>query len=102
MFYRQQSVVFRDAFGTAEGAGLDLASACSNRKVRNESVLGFARPMRSHRAVAGLLCHRHSLQSLGHRADLIQLDQNGVSDSVANARREDFRIGDEVVIADEL
>ena len=35
-------------------------------------------------------------------ADLIQLDQNRVGDSFGDAARENFRIGDENVVADEL
>ena len=77
------------------GAGAD-------RQIRDESVLGLAGAMRDDRAVTGLLRHGHRFQSLGYGADLVELDQNGIGDAVADAFGEDFRIGDEIIVADQL
>ena len=102
MFYRQQAVVFCDALRAAKRAGLDLTCAGANRKVRDESILGFPGTMRNDRAIVGFLCHRHRLQRFGHCADLIQLNEDCVGDPVVDALSENLWIGNEVVVADQL
>ena len=74
----------------------------ADRQIGDERIFSFAGSMRDYRAVAGLLRHRHSFERFADRADLIEFDENGVGDAVANALCEDFRIGNEIVIADEL
>ncbi len=58
--------------------------------------------MRDGDAVAGPLGHVDGLQGLRHRADLVELDQNGVGHALLDAALEDLRVGDEQVVAGKL
>ena len=46
--------------------------------------------------------HFHGFDGFGDGADLIQFDEDGVGDFFRNAAGENFRIGDEDVVADKL
>ena len=58
--------------------------------------------MTDHSAIAGPPGHRRRFQCLGHRADLVQLDENRVGDPLSNTLREDLGIGHEVVVTHQL
>ena len=71
-------------------------------QIGEESVFGFAGAVRNDRGVLGFARHFDGFDGFADAADLIQLDENRVADSFGDARGENFRIGDEHVVADEL
>ena len=58
--------------------------------------------MRHHRGIARALRHLDRREGFGERADLVDLDQDGVRDPAADAFAQDLRVGDEDVIAHQL
>ena len=98
----QQPVVLGDALAAGRRAGLDLAGARRDDEVGDGRVLGLAAAMADDRRPAGLLRHLDAVQRLGERADLVELDQDGVRGALADALRQALRVGDEEVVADEL
>src|ERR1035437_7181721 len=102
LFDLQKAVVFCDALTAADGARLDLAHAGRHGKVGNAGVIGLARTMRDDRAIPVLTSNLNAFERFRHRADLIQLDQNGVGDAVFDALTKDCGIGDKIVVADQL
>src|SRR5664279_4009233 len=97
-----QPVVLGHPFAAGRRAGLELAAAGAHREIGDEGVLGLAGAVRDHPPVAGVAADRHRRQRLGDRADLVELDQRRVPDPLADRRGDDLRVGDEVVVADEL
>ena len=87
----QKAVVFRDALAAAGRARLDLAHAGSHGKISDAGVVGLARTMRDDRAITVLTSNLDAFQRFRQRADLVQLDQNGVGDSILDALPEDCR-----------
>ncbi len=41
----------------------------------------------------------HRVQRLGHRADLVQLDEDGIRESLVDSLLKDLRIGAEEIVA---
>ena len=75
---------------TARGrAGLDLAAVGSDRQIRDRGVVGLAGTVADHAAEPGAMGQAHRVQGLGHRADLVQLDQQAafVQDSLSRSAR---------------
>ena len=58
--------------------------------------------MRDDGRVAGALGHVDGIERLGERADLIDLDEDGIGDAPGDALGQTLRIGYEKVIADQL
>src|SRR5204863_9051242 len=58
--------------------------------------------MRHDGAVARLMGHLNRAERLGQSADLVDLDEDGIGNSVLDSLAETSRIGDEYVVADEL
>ena len=87
----QQLVVFGDAVGAGGGAGLDLARAHGDGEIGDEGIFGFAGAVRDDRGVAGLRAISMASIVSVTRADLIQLDENGIGDAFGDAAREDVR-----------
>src|ERR1035437_10761322 len=89
-FFRdaEKLVVFADAIGTASRASLDLAGAGSNREVRDEGVFGLAGAVADDAGVPVASAEFEGFERLGDRANLIDLDQDGV-------RSEERRVGKE-------
>src|SRR5712692_4133579 len=98
----QQLVVLGDAVGARGGAGLDLTGAHSHDKISDEGVFGLARAVRNDGRVARLTGHLDGLDRFGYRADLVELDQNGVGNLLRNPPRKNLRIGYKDVVADQL
>ena len=98
----QEPVVFGDPLAAAGRAGLDLAAAHGHGEVGQEGVLGLAGAVRDHVAPAGLLAHLNRFDRLGDRADLVELDEHGVGGLLLDAAGDEFRVGHEQVVADDL
>ena len=64
---------------SAGGAGLDLAGVQRQRQVGNGGVLGLAGAVGRNGGVARLVRHLDGLERLRDRADLVQLDEDGVA-----------------------
>jgi hypothetical protein len=97
----QQLVVLGHAVGSGRGAGLDLAAVGGHGEVGDRGVLGLARAVAHHAAEAVAVGQVDRVEGLGQRADLVDLDQQGVG----GARRcplQSARVGDEQVVADDL
>ena len=58
--------------------------------------------MGHHRGVSGRRGHRHRIQGLGQRPDLIHLHQQRVRSAVGYPARQSLRVGHEEIVADEL
>ena len=101
-FDAQELVVFGDAVGAGGGAGFDLAGAHGDYEIGEEGVFGFAAAMGDDGGVVGLASHFDGFDGFGDGADLIELDQDGVADAFGDAAGENFRVGDENIVADEL
>ena len=86
LFDAEQLIVFGDPIGPARRSGFDLTGRCPDSQVRDGRVLGFSGPVRDDRAVVGVARHLHGVQRFGHRADLIELDQQCVADADLRSR----------------
>src|SRR5262249_54164025 len=78
LFDAQKLIVFGGAMGSGRRAGFDLPEIGSDGEVGDGRVLGLARAMRNDRGVAGLVSHFDRRKRFGERADLIDLDQDGI------------------------
>src|ERR1019366_8348854 len=90
------------ALAAAGRTCLDLAHAGSYSQVGDARVIGFTGTVRDDCAVSILAGNLNAFERFRQSADLVQLDQNGVGDSISDALAEDRGIGDKVVVADQL
>src|ERR1700730_17195238 len=98
----QQLVVLGDALRARQRSGLDLQRIGAHRDIGDGGVLGLARAVRDHRAVAGALGELDRGEGLRQGADLVHLYQDRVGDALLDALAEDAGVGDEDVVADQL
>ena len=101
-FDLEKAVVLRDALAAAGGACLDLPHSRSDRKIGDAGVVGLAGAMRDDGAIAVLPCHMDAFKRLGHGSNLIQLDKDGIGNTVGDALPKERGIRDKVVVSDEL
>lgn len=101
-FDTNQLVVFSNAVRTAHRTSFDLACSGTNSQVGNGSVFSFARTVRDNSGVASVFRHLDSSQSFGQRTDLVELDQDGVSDAFFDAFFQDLGVGYEQVVTNQL
>ena len=95
-FNTQQLVVLGNPVRTAQRTSLDLACAGSNRQVSNGG--SSVSPERWEiTAVASVLSHLDSVQSLGQAANLVELDQDELP-TLLDALLQDLGVGYEKVI----
>ena len=102
LFDAEELVVFGDAVGAGGGAGLDLSGSGGDSEIGDEGVFGFAGAVGDHGIVAGLAGELDGLDRFGDRANLIELDEDGVGDAFVDAAGEALGVGDEDVVAHEL
>jgi hypothetical protein len=74
----QQLVVFADAVGAAQRAGLDLAGVGRHRDIGDGGVFRLTGAMADDRRVTGFLRHLNRIQRFRQRADLVDLYQDRV------------------------
>src|SRR5699024_4618862 len=98
----EQLVVLRHALAARRGAGLDLAAVGGHRQVGDGGVLGLTGAVGHHRGEARAVREVHGVQGLGERADLVDLDQQGVRAALRDAAAETLGVGDEQVVPDQL
>jgi hypothetical protein len=82
---RSSWLYLASAIGTRQRTGLDLHRISGHRDVGDGGVFGFAGAVRDHRGVARALGHLDGGEGFGQRADLVDLDQDGVGDALADA-----------------
>src|SRR5882762_9858085 len=102
LFDAQQLIVFRDTIGARSRSGFDLSRSSGYGKIRDEGVFGLAGAMRNDGFVSGLSRQFDGVNRFGHAANLVQLDQNRVGDSIVDAAREPLRIRYKQIVADQL
>src|SRR6185437_3309244 len=91
----EQLVVLCDPLAACGGAGLDLAAVGGDGQVRDRSVVGLAGAVADHAAEPGPVRQAHRVQGLGHRANLVQLDQQRVRRAFGDAAAQPLGVGDE-------
>src|SRR5436309_1472239 len=101
-FDTDQLIVFRQPVGARERAGLDLPAIRRNRKIGDSRIFSLAGAMRHDGCVARAMRHFDGGARLGQRADLIDLDQDGIGDLFLDALRQALDIRDEKIVANEL
>ena len=77
----EELVVLGHPVRAGRRAGLDLAAVGGHRQVGDGGVLGLPRAVGHHAAVGRAGGQRHGAERLGQRADLVDLDQDGVGAS---------------------
>ena len=76
-----------------------MTSVSCNSDISDGCVLGFAGTVRYNCGVASAVSHLDSIQGLGQRADLVYLDEDGVSNAKLDALGQTSGIGYEQVVA---
>jgi hypothetical protein len=102
LFDAEELVVLADTVGAAGGTGLDLARVGRNGDVSDGAVLGLAGTVRDDGGVTGALGHFDGVERLGQRADLVDLDEDGVANPQVNALLEELGVGNEQIVANQL
>lgn len=102
LFNSEQLIVFCHAVGTAEGAGFDLSGVGRYSDVRNGGVFRFPGAVGNNGGVFVVLGQLHRVQRFRQGADLVDLDQHGVRHMAGDAQVEEFHVGNEEVVSDEL
>src|SRR4029079_6608560 len=74
----EEAVVLGDPLGARRGAGLDLARPGPDDEVGDRRVLGLARAVRDDGGPSRGARHLDRVERLGQRADLVELDEDGV------------------------
>src|SRR5262249_40457819 len=95
-------VIFRDPVGSRHRPGFDLASIGGNRKVGDERVFTFAGAVGNDNSVGRLASHVDRVEGLRQSADLVDLDQDRISNAHAHTSREALSVGNEQIVANEL
>ena len=98
----QQLVVLGHAIGPRGRAGLDLAVPQGDGQVGDGRVLGLAAAMADDGGEAVAAGQIDGLDGLGERADLVELDEDAVGDSLVDAPLQPLGVGHEQVVADQL
>ncbi len=98
----QELVPLRHALRAAEGADLELPGIPAHGEMGDGNVLGLARARRDDGPEAGCLARFQRGARAGHGAGLVRLDQHGVERLVARSLFDASRMGDEIVVADDL
>src|ERR1019366_5664351 len=78
-----------------------LPHTSCHAEISNGCVVGLAGTM-GHDGIVVFFGHLNAAQGLGHRANLIQLDEDGICNALTNSSVENLRVGDKDVIADQL
>jgi hypothetical protein len=95
-------IIFRSGIPAARSTSLDLSSADTNRKVRNESILSLAGTVRDHNAPACGVGVRGGLEGLGNTSDLVDLEKEGVAGFSLDRVFDTDGVGDCEIVTDDL
>lgn len=98
----QELVVLSQSLGSVWSTGLDLTRSQTNRQVSNEGVFGLTRSVGNHHTPVGGVGVLSSLDGLGQRTNLVNLQQQGVGGLLLNGGLDSQWVGHEQVITDNL
>ena len=98
----EELVVLGNTIGAAKRAGFDLSRVRGDCDVSDGGVFCFTRAMGDDSGVAVLFREFDGVEGFGQRTDLVHFNENRVGDAVFESFSEEFDVGDEKVIADEL
>ena len=101
-FDSQKLIVLGDTIGTRKRARLDLPCVGRHGDVSYGCVFGLTRSMADHGRIAILFGKFDGIQGFSERADLVDLNQNRISNALSDPFAKEFDIGYEQVIAHEL
>lgn len=101
-FDMNQLVVFSNVVRMVYRISFDLVCSGINSQVGNGSVFSFVRMVRDNSGVVSVFCYFDSSQSFGQRIDLVEFDQDGVSDVFFDVFFQDFGVGYEQVVINQL
>jgi len=102
VFDTKQLVVLRNTVSTGRSTRLDLSSVRSNRDVSDCAVFGFAGTVGDNSCVTSTFSHFDSIEGFSQRTDLVNLDQDGVTDSFVDTFFKTLSVRYEQVITNEL
>ena len=102
LFDPEKLVVLCNTLGSARCACLDLAGVESNCEVSDSCIRCFTGAVRRNSCVTSLVSHLDSFESLGYGTDLVELDEDRVACSEADALSKSLCICNEQVVAYEL
>lgn len=98
----QQLVVFRDAIGPRCRTGFDLPGSHGDGQVGNRCVLGFTTAVAHNRGISAAPGQFDGFHRLGQRADLIDLDEDTVTNIFGDSAGQPLGVGDEEIVANQL
>ncbi|BBG30546.1 predicted membrane protein [Zymobacter palmae] len=101
-FDNQQTVVFSNTVAARQRTRFDLACRSTNRQVSDEGIFSFTTAVRDNSGVACIVSHFDRFQSFGQRTDLVEFDQDGVSDAFFDTFFQDLGVGYEQVVTYQL
>lgn len=101
-FDAEKLVVLCHTVSSGSRTGLDLASVDGNGQVSDGGIFGFTGSVGDHAGIAVGLGKTDGVKSLGQGTDLVDLDKDGVGNIVDDALLDEFRIGNEEIVADKL
>src|SRR5215210_5596169 len=100
--YAEELVVLGHALPAGRRAGFDLPGVHGHGEVGDRRILRLAAAVADHGRVTGFVGQLHGLERLGERADLVDLDEDGVADTLLDATPEYLGVRHEQVVAYEL
>lgn len=101
-FDMNQLVVFSNMVRMVYRISFDLVCSSINSQVSDGSVFSFVRMVRDNCSVVSIFCYFDCSQSFGQRIDLVEFDQDGVSDIFFDIFFQDFGVGYEQVVINQL
>jgi hypothetical protein len=102
LFNFKQQVILCGSFSTARRPSLDLSDAGCHAEISNCGIVGLAGTRGHDRGIVMCVGEFYAPQGLGHGANLVQVDKNGICDAFGNASLEDFRIRYKNIVANQL
>lgn len=101
-FDMNQLVVFSNMVRMVYRISFDLVCSSINSQVSDGSVFSFVRMVRDNCSVVSIFCYFDCSQSFGQRIDLVEFDQDGVSDIFFDIFFQDLGVGYEQVVINQL
>lgn len=101
-FDMNQLVVFSNMVRMVYRISFDLVCSSINSQVSDGSVFSFVRMVRDNCSVVSIFRYFDCSQSFGQRIDLVEFDQDGVSDIFFDIFFQDFGVGYEQVVINQL
>ena len=95
----QQLVVFGDPVRTGHGTGLDLQGIGTDGNVGNGRIFGFTGTVGNDGGITGAFGHFDGSEGFGQGANLIDLDQDRIGNTLLDTFPQNPGIGDELGVS---